>query len=129
MACENCEQKGQLPLTKADIDSLSDNIHSLNTQIQQELSDIGNDIEQLKQNSCEAKIEQLQNEIEDLKSSVGALKQNSQPKPQFNQQSESYMGDKLNVLEKLSVKTLTLIVCNRLQLETPIRPNYPKSCQ
>ena len=92
---ENCEQKGQLPVTKADIDSLSDNIHSLNTQIQQELSEIRNDIYQLKQNSCEAKIEQLQNEIKDLKSSVGSLKQNSQPKPQYNQQSENHMSDKL----------------------------------
>ena len=74
-SCENCEQKGQLPLTKADMDSLSDNIQSFNTQIQQELSEIRNDINQLKQNSCEAKIEQLQNEIKDLKSSVGSLKQ------------------------------------------------------
>ena len=30
-SCENCEQKGQLPLTKADMDSLSDNIQSFNT--------------------------------------------------------------------------------------------------
>ena len=72
-SCENCEQKGQLPLTKADMDSLSDNIQSFNTQIQQELSEIRNDINQLKQNSCEAKIEQLQNEIKELKSSVGSL--------------------------------------------------------
>ena len=73
---------------------MSDNIHSLNTQIQQELSEIRNDIIQLKQNSCEAKIELLQNEIKDLKSSVGSLKQNSQPKPQYNQQSENHTSDK-----------------------------------
>ena len=46
--CGNSEQKGQLPVTEADIDSLSDNIQSLNTHIQQELSEIRNDINQLK---------------------------------------------------------------------------------
>ena len=97
-SCENCEQKGQLPLTKADTDSLSDNIQSLNTQIQQELSEIRNDINQLKQNSCEAKIEQLQNEIKDLKSSVGSLKKNSQAKSQYKQQSENNMSDKLIIV-------------------------------
>ena len=80
-SCENGEQKGQLPVTKFDTDSLWDTIHSLNTQIQNELSEIRIDIYQLKQNSCKAKIEQLQNEIKDLKSSMGSLKQNSQPKP------------------------------------------------
>ena len=65
-SCENCEQKGQLPVTNADIDSLSDNIQSLNTHIQQELPEIRNDINQLKQNSCQANIEQLQNEIKNL---------------------------------------------------------------
>ena len=65
------------------------------SQFQQGLSEIRNDINQLKQNSCEAKIEQLQNEIEDLKSSVGSLKQNSQAKSQYNQQSENNMSDKL----------------------------------
>ena len=43
-SCENCEQKGQLPVTKVDTDSLWDNIHSLNTQIQHELSEIRIDI-------------------------------------------------------------------------------------
>ena len=98
-SCENCEQKGQLPVTKAYIDSLSDNIRSLNTQIQQELSEIRNDINQLKQNSCEAKIEQLQNEIKDLKSSMVSLKQNSLPKRQYNQQSENHMSNKLILLK------------------------------
>ena len=65
------------------------------SQFQQELSEIRNDINQLKQNSCEAKIEQLQNEIEDLKSSAGSLKQNGQAKSQYNQQSENNMSDKL----------------------------------
>ena len=37
-SCENCEQKGQLPVTKADVDSLSDNIHALIMTTQQELS-------------------------------------------------------------------------------------------
>ena len=72
-----------------------DNIQSLNTQIQQELSEIRNDIDQLNQNSSEAKIEQLQNEIKDLKSSVGSLKQNSEAKSHYNQQSEKSMSDQL----------------------------------
>ena len=92
--------ENSLPLTKADIDSLSDNIQSLNTQIKQELSEIRNDIMQLKQNSCEAKIEQLQYGIKDLNSSVGSLKQNSQAKSQNNQQSENKMSYKLIVFGK-----------------------------
>ena len=98
-SCENCEQKIQLPLTKDDIESLSNNIQSLNTQIQQELSEIRNDINQLKQNSYETKIELLQNEIKDLNSSVGSLKQNGQAESLYNQQSENNMSDKLIIFE------------------------------
>ena len=60
ISCQNCEQKHQLPVTKADISLLSDKIQSLKTNFLPELSEIRNNINQLKQSSCEAKIEQLQ---------------------------------------------------------------------